>query len=93
MGLNVDALMEYLPAAIKSNMSEEMGTLALSLILCELTAPPRYALTIVAAPKVAERVRIPPSPFACTVSSTPQVHEVTHTKRIAPHHSLRSALG
>lgn len=57
MGLDVDSLVHMLPDAISSHISEEMGTLALALLLCEMTAPPRYALTIVAAPKIAERIR------------------------------------
>jgi hypothetical protein len=57
MGLDVNSLVHMLPAAVSSHISEEMGTLALALLLCEMTAPPRYALTIVAAPKIAERIR------------------------------------
>ena len=36
--------------------SEDSGSLILALILGELTAPPRYALTIVVAPTLAEKV-------------------------------------
>ncbi len=51
--------------------SEGSGSLILALILGEMTAPPRYALTIVVAPTLAEKVRASLSPQSAATLPPP----------------------
>eukprot|EP00282_Hemiselmis_andersenii_P028647 CAMPEP_0169454358 /NCGR_PEP_ID=MMETSP1042-20121227/15238_1 /TAXON_ID=464988 /ORGANISM="Hemiselmis andersenii, Strain CCMP1180" /LENGTH=201 /DNA_ID=CAMNT_0009566431 /DNA_START=203 /DNA_END=805 /DNA_ORIENTATION=+ len=50
LGADVRAIVDVLPPYIADHVSDELGALALAVLALELTAPPRWALTIVAAP-------------------------------------------
>ena len=53
----IEPVMGLLPHVISSHVPHEAGTLAVAFFMAECTAPPRYALTIVVAPLIAEKIR------------------------------------
>lgn len=53
----IEPVIGFLPDVVSSHVPHEAGTLAVAFFMAELTAPPRYALTIVVAPLIAEKVR------------------------------------
>lgn len=53
----IEPVMVLLPDWLRSQVPDGAGTLAVAFLLAECTAPPRYALTVVVAPLIGERLR------------------------------------